>query len=335
MARTVARLRLKNRLDGRWDRFHFINTMKVMTRSLAAMLSLFCTSIAFAGGEGWSTDYEAAKKDAAAAGKSLLIDFTGSDWCGWCIKLNDEVFKHDTFKDGVKDKFVLLELDYPQDKSKQSEAVIKQNEELSKKYTIEGYPTILLADAEGRPFAATGYKAGGPGEYVKHLDGLLSKKKERDEAFAKADKLAGPEKAAALIGALDSMGLNEAMVAGFYASTVEDIKKADPADTTGYGKKAAAKERMAKFESELGELGQKQDFDGALKLIDKTLADGGLPADDAQQVSVTKALVFAQQGKFDDALKAVDEARKLAPESDLAGRMDGLKKQLGAMKEKQ
>ena len=88
----------------------------------AACFALLASAVAYAGGEGWTHDFEAAKKQAAAEKKDLLMDFTGSDWCGWCIKLNDEVFKHDVFKDGVKDKYVLVEVDFPQDKSKLDEA---------------------------------------------------------------------------------------------------------------------------------------------------------------------------------------------------------------------
>ena len=84
------------------------------------------------------------KKQAAESNKDLLIDFTGSDWCGWCIKLHKEVFSQDAFKEGVKDKFVLVEIDFPKDKSKLSEETQKQNEELGEKYAVQGYPTILL-----------------------------------------------------------------------------------------------------------------------------------------------------------------------------------------------
>jgi thioredoxin-related protein len=306
--------------------------MKLMTHTRAALLSLLCTGISFAAGEGWSTNYEAAKKEAAGSKKSLLIDFTGSDWCGWCIKLNDEVFKHDTFKNGVKDKFVLLELDYPQDKSGQSEELQKQNEELAKKYVVQGFPTILLTDEEGRPFAATGYEPGGPGEYVKHLDTLLEKRKARDEGFAAAEKLEGAAKAKALVGVLEGMELSDTMVSGFYVSTVDAIKKADPGDSTGFVKKHAAKERLTKFEGDLNALAEKQDFDGALALIDKTIKEGGMEPEDTQRVTLMRGLVFAEQGKFDEAIKAVDEAKKIAPESEAAVQMDGLKKQLEAMK---
>ncbi len=307
-------------------------SMKTMLMTLAGAFFLSGTGALLAGGEGWTTDYEAAKKEAAKDGKSVLIDFTGSDWCGWCIKLNDEVFKHDTFKNGVKDKFVLLELDYPQDKSKQTETVIKQNEQLAEKYAVQGYPTILLADEQGRPFAATGYKAGGPGNYVSHLDELLAKRKVRDESFAKAEKLQGPEKAAVLVAALDAMELEDGMVDGFYASTVEDIKKSDPDDTTGFGKKLAVKARMEKFGAALNELAGKKDFDGALVLIEKELKEGGMDKESTQQVTFMKALVYAEQGKFDDALKVAEEVRTIAPESELSANLDNFKQQIQGMK---
>ena len=83
---------------------------------LASLLLALTVSLSTAAGEGWMTDFEAAKQKAAAENKDLLVDFTGSDWCGWCIKLVDEVFKHDAFKQGAADNFVLVELDFPQDK---------------------------------------------------------------------------------------------------------------------------------------------------------------------------------------------------------------------------
>lgn len=299
---------------------------------LASIVSLACAGIASAAGEGWTTDFEAARKEAATSGKSLLLDFTGSDWCGWCIRLQDEVFKHDTFKQGVKDKFVLVELDFPQDTSKQSPALIEQNKMLGEKYAVEGYPTILLVDSDGRPYAATGYKAGGPGEYVNHLNTLLERKKVRDDAFTKAGTLEGSPKAAALIGALDAMELGDALVTKFYAGTVEEIKKSDPEDSTGYAKRLAVKERMAKFQGQLNELASKQDYGAALILIGNTLNEGGLSPEDTQQVTLMKALIFAEQKKFDEAIAVVEETRKIAPDSELSSRLDGLKRQLESMK---
>lgn len=152
------------------------NTMKLSIKTSVALVGLCCSSFAHAGGEGWTSDSTAAKKQATESKKDLLIDFTGSDWCGWCIKLNEEVFSKEAFKAGVKDTMILVELDYPKDKSKLTAATIQQNKELEEKYPIAGYPTIFLTDADGKPYAATGYEEGGPEAYVKHLNELREKK---------------------------------------------------------------------------------------------------------------------------------------------------------------
>ncbi len=292
----------------------------------AAILALH--GVALAGGEGWSSDYEASKKLATESRKDLLIDFTGSDWCGWCIKLNDEVFKHDPFKDGVKDTFVLVELDYPQDKSKLSETTQKQNEELGKKYSVQGYPTILLCDSEGKPYASTGYQPGGPEKYVEHLNDLRKKKAGRDEAFAKASKAEGVDKAKALVAALDSMELEDAMVANFYGDIATQITTADPKDETGFTKKAAAKKRVAEFEEKLQDFGRKKDHDGALALVAEALKEGGFDKETTQQMMLTRAVIYMQQQKFEDALKSVDEAKASHPESPMNEQIDGFRSQI-------
>lgn len=336
MAGAVAGLRLivtdflSTRADFRaW--WGFMN-MKPIVRTCAALVALYCSGVAVAGGEGWSSDFAAAKKEAAASKKDLLIDFTGSDWCGWCIKLNKEVFSHEPFKAGVKDKFVLVELDYPKDKSKLSAETIKQNEELKEKYAIEGYPTILLADADGKPYAKTGYQKGGPEAYVKHLDELRATKAVRDEAFAAAAKASGVDKAKALVAALAAMGLDDALVLNFYGDVADQIKAADPKDETGFGKAAAAKVRLETFQSELSACAQKKDFDAALVVVDKALKEGGFGTEETQQIMMTRAMIFAQQKKFDEAIKAVDEAKAFAPDSEMAAGFDGFKAKLEAGK---
>ena len=125
-------------------------------------------------GEGWTTDFEAAKKAAAENGKPILADFSGSDWCGWCIKLDKEVFSKSEFKDFAKDNVVLFLADFPARKE-QAEDEAKQNKALAEKYGVRGFPTVLLLDAEGNVKATTGYQRGGADKYVEHLKELIQK----------------------------------------------------------------------------------------------------------------------------------------------------------------
>lgn len=307
--------------------------MKSFIKLCAAMLALHASGQVFAGGEGWLTDIDAAKKSAGESKKDLLIDFTGSDWCGWCIKLNDEVFKHDAFKSGVKDSFVLVEIDFPRAKDKLPEDTRKRNTELGEKYAVQGYPTILLCDAEGKPYASTGYQEGGPEKYVSHLNELRANKTRRDEAFAKAEKLNGAEKARVLVSALNAMKLDEKAVANFYGEIADQIRAADPKDSTGFVKKAESGKRLEAFQKSLQEFGQKRDHDGALALVDKTLKEGGFDAEATVQLMMTRAAIYASTEKFDEALKAIDETKSVVSDSPLNPMIDQFRKRIEQAKE--
>src|SRR4051812_585143 len=88
----------------------------LLTRILAvSALALLALPAAF-GAEGWGDNLQKAQDEAKAKNKLLLMDFTGSDWCGWCIKLNKEVFSQPEFKDYAAKNLVLMEVDFPQTK---------------------------------------------------------------------------------------------------------------------------------------------------------------------------------------------------------------------------
>ncbi len=120
-------------------------------------------------------DFEAAKAKAVKEGKPIFINFTGTDWCGWCIKLEKEVFSKKAFQDYAKENLVLVEVDFPR-KKEQTAELKEQNKKLDKEYGVEGYPTLYLLDAQGKKLTEDiGYREGGPEAYVAHLKSLLKK----------------------------------------------------------------------------------------------------------------------------------------------------------------
>lgn len=301
---------------------------------VGAFVALQCIGLAFAGGEGWLTNFEAAKKQAAEEKKDLLVDFTGSDWCGWCIKLDKEVFSQDSFKAGVKDKFVLVSLDYPRDKSKLDEATQAQNKELQQKFAVRGFPTVLLCDASGKPYAKTGYQEGGPEKYVVSLNEFLARKVARDQALASAAKAEGAAKAKQLVAALQAMELEDDTVSRFYGDVIEQIKSADPKDESGFAKQAAIKEKLATFKGEATKLMRAKDVDGVVALVDRTLQENTFEVGVKQDVVMMKATCYVQAGKYDEAIKVCDEAIALAPDSKQAAMIGNYKGRLATMKEK-
>ncbi len=120
---------------------------------------------------GWFTSYELAQKEAQSKQRLLLMDFTGSDWCGWCIMLDKEVFSKPEFKEYASKNLVLLELDFPRAKKMPPETA-QQNERLAVKYGIQGFPTVVVFDSNGKPLGALGYQAGGPQAFIAQLERL-------------------------------------------------------------------------------------------------------------------------------------------------------------------
>lgn len=130
-----------------------------MNKALITFLCLAVTSLAFAGKSGWDDNYQEALTKAKAEKKLALLDFTGSDWCGWCMKLDNEVFAKAEFRKLASESLVLVELDFPQGR-RLSKKTKEQNQQLKSKFNVNGYPTIILVDGEGKEVQRwSGYSA--------------------------------------------------------------------------------------------------------------------------------------------------------------------------------
>ena len=124
----------------------------------------------------WLTDLPTAQAKAKAENKMVLMDFTGSDWCGWCIKFKKEALDTPEFKEYAAKNLVLLELDFPR-KKPQSAEVKKANEALSKKFKVEGFPAFIVLSKDGTEIGRQdGYAPGGAKAFIAKLDD--SKKKD-------------------------------------------------------------------------------------------------------------------------------------------------------------
>jgi thioredoxin-related protein len=134
------------------------------------MALLVCLGVARAE---WSTNYDKALATAKSGSKRVLLDFTGSDWCGPCIQLNKQVFSTKEFRAYADKNLVLVEVDFPRQK-KQSDDLVKQNEKLGKQYGIDekGFPTLVLLDPSGRVIREfTGYGGESTTELIEWIEG--------------------------------------------------------------------------------------------------------------------------------------------------------------------
>lgn len=121
----------------------------------------------------WQTDYAAALKQAAAENKYVLVDFSGSDWCSWCIRLDREVFSKKEFIDYAAENLICVLVDFPR-REQMSEEQKAANQALSERYSIEGFPTVLIVNPQGKVIERTGYQPGGPAAYVEMIKGVIA-----------------------------------------------------------------------------------------------------------------------------------------------------------------
>ena len=129
----------------------------------------------------WHTDLNKAIEISIESEKPLFMFFTGSDWCGWCIRLKKEVFITPAFKKWAKENVILLELDYPR-RTPQTEEIKKQNRELQQFFKVRGYPTLHMFNvgiADGKTqitaLGKMGYLAGGPTPWIANANNYLKK----------------------------------------------------------------------------------------------------------------------------------------------------------------
>jgi thioredoxin-related protein len=148
-----------------------------MKRTLLTAL-LLAFGLAQASAVEWLTDLAKAKEQAKKENKVVLMNFTGSDWWGFCIKLEKEVFGNSDFAEYASKNLVLVDVDFPH-KKKQSKELKKANEKLQEQYKVEGFPTVVLLDADGKKIGEeVGYDSDeGPKAYLKKLDAMVKKAK--------------------------------------------------------------------------------------------------------------------------------------------------------------
>ena len=140
------------------------------------LLSLFLATSLLSPGSSWLTDFKEAKTEAAASHKNILLNFSGSDWCGPCIRLHKEVFESAAFDQYAKENLILVNADFPRLRKNQLPAELsKQNDVLADKYNKEGkFPYTILLDADGKILKTwEGYSGVSSEKFVTELNSVI------------------------------------------------------------------------------------------------------------------------------------------------------------------
>lgn len=208
----------------------------------------------------------------------------------------------------------MVTIDFP-NQGKQTKAEKARNAELAKLYKVAAFPTLLLLDSGGRPYAEAEMIMKVDG-HVEHLGALAKNRVKRDAGLAAAKNLSGLAKAKALKGALTNMELQQHHLSDFYKEEVAEIAKNDPEDKTGFTRLAKAHAEIGKLEDKMDKLFDEGNFDGMLAIVDgfiKTYQpDGKL----LQQALAEKMYINEEKGDLAAAVVIADEIMKIDPKSE-------------------
>lgn len=276
--------------------------------------------------KGFIVSFEDAKTKATSDEKDIFMEFTGSDWCPPCKALYKNVLSTEEFLTQAPENFVLLMIDNPRDKSKQTQEVQDQTQKLVAEYKISGFPTIILADAKGRPYARmVGYSNTGSADYLKQMNEKVAIRKNRDAMFAKAAAADGAEKAKFLGEAIKD--IDPELAVQTYRPEIDQIIELDADNATGMKEMFVGLIKASEIRSQLTAIRQSMrgpgDIDGVLAKIDDLIDSSQPEAELHQEVLFMKAqLLFGKdKAKSKETLLA---AEKLAPESEMASQIKSI-----------
>ncbi len=272
---------------------------------------------------------EAALPLAQAAGRDIMLEFTGREWCPPCIHLRTKILESAEFEQAVGDKYVLVEVVFPRlpaAVAAMPEAQRNANEKLLAYHRIEtGLPTVLLLDAGGFPYAQVAGARRTTADYLKELAAATLVKETRDAAFARAATLQGLARAAALADGLNAIPAN---CRDKYPDVVNEINRLDPQNTLGYARVLTRQANYHKQEARLKEItGDMRghlapaDLEKAVASLQKYLSTPELEPELAQQAWRVLGDTYALQRRYREVHAAYKAAYEAAPESRLAPRL--------------
>jgi len=288
-----------------------------------AVGGLLLSSRGVSAGDRWLPDLDEGRRLAAARGKDLLINFTGTAWCAPCVELEYDIFEQPEFEP-VSEHFVLVRLDFPASEEDLPPELREKYVAWKERYGIRAFPTVILADATGRPYALTGNVGLGPDDYVRHLSELRTIRERRDAALSEASRSQGLVKARHLdkalsalregFGSRDGESMKEDSLVRFYRPQIEQllalagVEEGAALRDTYQDVLEAERERgrIREIDERLQAIQDEEGLDAAIGFVDRELARARTP-EPRNQLRLTRLILLEWANRHEEALSYAEQ----------------------------
>lgn len=262
----------------------------------------------------WHDTYASGAAVAKEEGKHLFVVFTGTDWIEMCSIFYKEILSHPDFMAQVGKEFVLVKLEYPKDnKLPKQEAMEKSL--LRSAYRVRGFPTVVMTDAQGRPFGLNGYQPVSPEKYAEVTLGISASFKDKQESYAAAQSLDGLGKAAKLIGSVPDLPGN--LAARYFGPRMKEVVALDPDDELGRTEAYKIMLDDVAYANAMQVLAKDMQWGKMVELTDLHITENKLRGTSLQKALLNKAQVQKKQEDLKGHVETLLEVVKADPDSPL------------------
>lgn len=270
---------------------------------------------------------ESARETAAKSNKHVLMVFSGASWQPASKDLEEKILQSEKFTKGIEKDLVQALVVIPRTREEAHQELL----DLEKEYRFQGIPSVVLTDAQGRPYAYSATIKDQPGEYLMHIQELRKLGEDRDKMFAAAAAAKGMKRAELYVKALKT--LPQENIHKFYAPELKMIAEADPKGKTEYVKEIETAVALAAESERFNLLLSEKKFDEVIKQSRDERAK--LKGADAQRLMMYEIQAYFSQNKMDEANKVVEAMKLMDPNSDLGKKADQFTAQIKAAKDRQ
>jgi thioredoxin-related protein len=266
--------------------------------------------------EDWFVEFEPAQAAAKKQQKDLLIDFGGSDWCHPCKWLKERILSKPKFIELAQERFILVDIDDLL-RGEMPAGRKHRYQTLQKEYRVETFPSVVLATPEGKPYAWATYvpSINEPEKYWSFLEPLRKRGVTFRMLLKRAGDASGGDRAAALVGALAAIRAD--FVARYYADEVDEIRKLDPGDQSGYlgflqarHDVEALQERLHAAKASAAAIDEsnteRAELDSVAQAVDVLIDGGGLRGEALQESLLLRAVLQVHAHKPSKALESLE-----------------------------